>query len=94
MSKWKTTRNITTGVYNGAWKARRPVTFLFGWYVVRMLICQRQNASKISNTQLTRRAGDVNREGGTESANRRWLQPTTAIDGSSQPGLGYSEFFP
>lgn len=35
-----------------------------------------------------------NREGGTESANRRWLQPTTAIVGSSQPGLGYSEFFP
>jgi hypothetical protein len=75
MSKWKTTRNITPGVYNGGWKARRPVTFLFGWYVVRMLICQRQNAELKAPT-------------GAGSSQQLQLM------NSSQPGLGYSEFFP
>src|ERR1039458_5069822 len=37
---------------------------------------------------------DVNRECGTEASNRRWLQPTTAIDGFVPTGPGLERILP
>jgi hypothetical protein len=57
-----------------------------------LAVCDRERG--YASRQPASRASDVNRESGTESANRLWLQPTTAIAGFVPVGTGLQRILP